>query len=89
MLFFQRDYQNQFFSMSAGYFLMFIGGMYFAFGVNNSSISGQPWITAYSVNAVAFAFISFHMMSIVGAVIARFAYYKINMTTLNVRKCIT
>lgn len=86
MFFLQRDYQNQFFAMSSGYFLMFCGGMYFAFGVGNSRIAGQPWIATHSESAIAFVLISFHMMSIFGALIAAFAYYKTNMMILNVRK---
>lgn len=86
MLFLQREYQNQFFAMTAGYFLMFCGGMYFAFGVGNGNIGGQPWIITHSENAIALAFISFHIASIIGAIIARFVYYRMNMTILNVRK---
>lgn len=86
MLLFHRDYQIQFFAMSAGYLLMFIGGLHFAFSVAISNIGGQPWIATLGLNAVTYAFISFHIMSIVGAIIARFLYYRMNMTILNVRK---
>ncbi|CAO1419934.1 unnamed protein product [Diamesa hyperborea] len=83
MLLLQREYQNQFFAMAVGYFLMAVGGIHFAFGVANTGIGGQPWITTVSMNAITLAFISFHITSIIGAIAARFAYYRMNMTILN------
>lgn len=88
MLLLQREYQNQFFAMAVGYFLMAVGGIHFAFGVANTGIGGQPWITTVSMNAITLAFISFHITSIIGAIAARFAYYRMNMTILNVRKLV-
>ena len=83
---FQREYHNQFFAMTAGYFLMFVGGLHFGFGVANTGIGGIPWITIVSMNAITFAFVSFHITSIIGAIAARFAYYRMNLAILNVRK---